>query len=382
MLGRLHIACRTERLCGPLKWTDHTQHRAAGAVQRSSLTLIAVERHDASPYSKRGRSLSPHRMPNVAPPLEPSEFGYLDAGDGHLVYWETVGCSDGLPAVWLHGGPGAPPSPHTRGNVDPSRYRLVIFDQRGCGRSRPLASEPDADLATNTTDHLVADIERLRAHLGIDRWVVIGGSWGVTLGLVYAQRYPERVLGLVLGAVTSGRWRETQWITRDMGRIFPREWDRFVEFVPETERAGDLAAAYARLLANPDQAVREEAARRWCKWEDTHMSLAPGFEPHLSVRELSWQLVFARLVTHYWGHGCFLADNEVQANMEKIAQIPATLVHGAYDVSGPLDTAWELHKAWPASRLVVVDDAGHFGGSMGERFTAAINAMAEQLQAT
>ena len=329
-----------------------------------------------------GHCLSPHRMLNVAPPLEPSEFGYLDAGDGHLVYWETVGCSGGLPAVWLHGGPGAPPSPRTRGNVDPSRYRLVIFDQRGCGRSRPLASQPGADLATNTTDHLVADIERLRAHLGIDRWVVIGGSWGVTLGLVYAQRYPERVLGLVLGAVTSGRWRETQWITRDMGRIFPREWDHFVEFVPEMERAGDLAAAYARLLANPDQAVREEAARRWCKWEDTHMSLAPGFEPHLSVRELSWQLVFARLVTHYWGHGCFLADNEVQANMEKIAQIPATLVHGAYDVSGPLDTAWELHKAWPASRLVVVDDAGHFGGSMGERFTAAINAMAEQLQAT
>lgn len=318
-------------------------------------------------------------MLEVAVSLEPSEFGHLDVGDGHHVYWETIGSPGGLPAVWLHGGPGAPPSPRTRANVDPARYRLVIFDQRGCGRSRPLASGPDADLANNTTDHLIADIERLRVHLGIDRWVVIGGSWGVTLGLVYAQRYAERVLALVLGAVTSGRWIESQWITRDMGRIFPREWDRFVELVPQTERAGDLAAAYARLLANPDQAVREEAARRWCEWEDTHMSLAPGYEPHLSVRELSWQLVFARLVTHYWGHGCFLADHEVQANIGKIAHIPATLVHGAHDISGPLDTAWELHKAWPASQLIVLDDAGHFGGSMGERFTAAINDMADRL---
>lgn len=314
------------------------------------------------------------------PFIEPHDSGHLDVGDGHAVYWQVVGSPDGLPAVWLHGSPGAPPSPNSGRNFDPARYRAVIFDQRGCGRSRPLASDIDADLSSNTTTDLVADIERLRSHLGIDRWVVVGGSWGVTLALVYAQRHPERVLGMVLAAVTSGRWRETQWITRDMGRVFPRQWDRFVELLPEAERGGDLAAAYARLLASPDQAVREEAARRWCEWEDTHMSLAPGYEPHLSVRELSWQIVFARLVTHYWGHGCFLADNEVLANMPRIAHIPATLIHGLYDVSGPLDTAWELHKAWPVSRLVVIDDAGHFGGSMGEQFTAAIDAMADQLR--
>jgi len=145
------------------------------------------------------------------------------------------------------------------------------------------------------------------------------GFVGVTLALAYAQRHPERVLGMVLAAVTSGRWRETQWITRDMGRVFPHQWDRFTELLPEAERGGDLAAAYARLLSSSDQALREETARRWCEWEDTHMSLAPGYEPHLSVRELSWQMVFARLVTHYWGHGCFLADNEVLANMAKIA---------------------------------------------------------------
>lgn len=316
----------------------------------------------------------------VDTPVEPDESGHLDVGEGHLIYWETVGSPDALPAVWLHGGPGAPPSARTRMSVDSSRYRLVIFDQRGCGRSRPLANDPAADLWTNTTDHLVSDIERLRSYLGIDRWVVIGGSWGVTLGLVYAQRHPEHVLGLVLGAVTTGSRRETQWITRDMGRVFPREWERFVELVPEGEQAGDLAAAYGRLLASPRQATREEAARRWCEWEDTHMSLAPGYVPHLSVRELSWQMVFARLVTHYWGHGCFLADNEVSANMAKIAHIPATLIHGVYDVSGPLDTAWQLNKAWPASRLVVVDDAGHFTGSMAEEFTAATNAMAERLR--
>ncbi len=315
----------------------------------------------------------------VDKPVEPSDSGHLDVGDGHTVYWEVIGPPDGLPAVWVHGGPGAPPNLGVRGIFDPDRYRAVIFDQRGCGRSRPLASDVDADLSTNTTDHLVADMERLRIHLGIDRWVVIGGSWGVTLGLVYAQRHPDRVLAMVLGAITSGRLQETQWITRDMGRVFPREWNRFVELVPEAERHGDLAAAYARLLANPERAVREKAARRWCVWEDTHMSLAPDAKPHLSSADPSWQMVFARLVTHYWAHGCFLADNQVLAGMDRVAHIPATLIHGLHDISGPLDTAWKMHKAWPASRLIVVDDAGHSDGSLNHRFTQAINAMPDQI---
>jgi proline iminopeptidase len=311
------------------------------------------------------------------PPVEPYDSGHLEVGNGHAVYWETAGSPDGVPAIWLHGGPGAPASPMSRQNFDPTRYRVVIFDQRGCGRSRPLASDTDADLLTNTTDHLVGDIEQLRRKLGIDRWVVVGGSWGVTLALVYAQRHPERVLGMVLAAVTAGRRKEIQWITRDMGRVFPKEWDRFIEVVPDSERDGDLATAYARLLVQVDQAVREEAARRWCEWEDAHMSLAPNYEPHLSVRELGWQMVFARLVTHYWRHGCFLGDDEVYAHMASIAHIPATLIHGRHDISGPLDTAWDLYKVWPASRLVVVDDAGHFGGSMGAEFVAAIDGMAD-----
>ncbi len=311
------------------------------------------------------------------PSIDPYDSGQLDVGDGHSIYWETVGSPAGTPAVFLHGGPGGGSTPGHRRHFDPSRYRAVIFDQRGCGRSRPLANDHAADLSTNTTDHLVRDLERLRTHLGIDRWVVAGVSWGVTLGLVYAERHPERVLGMAFAAVTAGRWQTMQWMTRDMGRVFPREWDHFAELVPEAERGGDLAAAYGRLLANPDPALREEAARRWCAWEDTHVSLAPGHRPDVSVADPAWQQVFARLVTHYRGHRGFLADNEVMANLHRIAHIPAVLIHGRYDVSGPLDSAWELHKAWPASRLVVVDDAGHFTGSMARELTAAIDSIAE-----
>ena len=199
------------------------------------------------------------------PAAEPYETGRLGVGDGHTLYWETVGNPEGTPAVYLHGGPGSGCSLGARRNFDPDAYRAVLFDQRGCGRSRPLASEPDADLSTNTTDYLIADLEQLRKHLEIERWVVVGVSWGVTLGLVYAERYPERIIGLVLGAVTNGSRREVAWLTRDMGRIFPHEWERFAAAVPEAERGGDLSAAYARLLASSDPEVREHAALEWCR---------------------------------------------------------------------------------------------------------------------
>jgi len=181
-------------------------------------------------------------------PVEPDETGLLDVGDGHRVYWETVGNPGGTPAVYLHGGPGSGLTPFARRYFDPAGYRAVLFDQRGCGRSRPLADGPDADLAHNTTDHLIADLEALRTHLGIDRWVVLGISWGVTLGLAYAQRHPDRVRAMVLGAVTSGSRREVAWMTRDMGRIFPTEHEQFTAPVPADQRDGDLPAAYARLL--------------------------------------------------------------------------------------------------------------------------------------
>jgi proline iminopeptidase len=306
------------------------------------------------------------------PPVEPHETGRLEVGDGHTVYWETVGRRDGVPAVYLHGGPGGGSSPAARRYFDPGAYRAVLFDQRGCGRSRPLADHPGVDLSTNTTDHLVADIEALREHLGIEQWVVFGLSWGVTLGLVYAQAHPERVLAMVLGAVTSGSRRETDWITRDVGRIFPREWEAFVAGVPAAERDGDLSAAYARLLANPDPAVHQPAARAWCAWEDIHVSLMPGWQPDPRF-DTEFGPVFARLVTHYWSHGCFLVDGQVLAAMPRLAGIPATLIHGRYDVSGPADVAWQLHRAWPGSRLVILDDAGHGGGGFPGEIVAALD---------
>lgn len=230
---------------------------------------------------------------------------------------------------------------------------------------------------TNTTAHLIADLERLRSHLEIERWIVVGVSWGVTLGLAYAQQHPERVIAMVLGAVTTGTRRELEWITRDMGRLFPQEWDRFVAAVPESDRDDDLAAAYARLLADPDPdpdpTVRERAARAWCVWEDTHVSLMPGWTPNQRYEDPQFRLTFARLVTHYWSHGCFLEPDHILQNMSALADVPAVLVHGRYDVSGPLDTAWRLHRAWPSSRLVVLDDAGHGGGSF-------VNVMADALK--
>lgn len=314
-------------------------------------------------------------MAEPYPPLEPYESGMLDVGDGHRLYWETVGAPDGTPAVFLHGGPGSGCAPGARRFFDPRAYRAVLFDQRGAGRSRPPASDADVDLSTNTTSHLVDDIERLRVHLEIDRWIVVGVSWGVTLGLVYAQRHPGRVAGMVLAAVTTGTRREIDWITRDMGRVFPREWDRLVSHAPAPERDGDLAAAYARMLADADPEARALAAREWCAWEDTHVSLMPGWAPDPRYDDAEFRFTFARLVTHYWSNGCFLDDDEILTNIHLLAGIPAVLIHGRHDVSSPLETAWRLHQAWPGSALVVLDDAGHGGEGFASALVGAIDAL-------
>lgn len=314
---------------------------------------------------------------DLHPDVEPYESGHLDVSDGNSLYWETVGNPTGLPVVYLHGGPGSGCTLGGRRYFDPAVFRAVLFDQRGCGRSTPRVDDPSVDLSTNTTENLIADIERLRNHLGIDGWIVAGVSWGVTLGLAYAQAHPDRVLGMALGAITSGSAKEIDWITRDMRRVFPREWERFIETVPENERDGNIAAAYARLLAHPDRHVREHAALRWCEWEDTHVSLMPGWVPQPRYQDPVFRMVFARLVTHYWGHDCFLVDQTLYDGMGELADVPAVLVHGKYDVSGPLDTAWELHRRWAGSRLVVVDDAGHGGGGFTRHFVDAINSFAE-----
>jgi len=313
------------------------------------------------------------------PAVEPYESGLLEVSDGQSLYWETVGNPAGIPVLYLHGGPGSGCTVGARRFFDPETFRAVLFDQRGCGRSLPLASGPDVDLTVNTTAHILDDIERLREHLGIERWLVSGLSWGVSLGLVYAQAFPGRVIAMALGAVTGGTRLEIEWITRSMGRIFPREWEEFVAPLPVEERDGNLPAAYARLLADPDPVVRENAALQWCRWEDVHVSLMPGWTPSVRYQNPDFRRVMTRLVTHYWANDCFLAPNQILDGMDRLAEIPAILVHGLYDISGPLDTAWAIHQRWPGSELVVLDGAGHGGGGFNEALVEALNSLAHSV---
>ncbi|MEU4641813.1 prolyl aminopeptidase [Micromonospora sp. NPDC023814] len=310
---------------------------------------------------------------------EPYAHGMLDVGDGQLVYWETCGNPDGKPAVVLHGGPGSGCSPSWRTFFDPARYRVTLFDQRGCGRSLPHAADPTVELSTNTTDHLIADVERLREHVGVDRWLVLGASWGSCLALAYAQRHPERVSELVLFSVTAGTRREIDWITRDMGRVFPAEWARFRDGVPPADRDGDLADAYARLLADPDPAVRDRAARDWCAWEDTHVATAPGHRPDPRYADPVFRTVFARLVTHYWRHDCFLPEEQVLREVGRLAGIPGVLLHGRLDISSPADIPWLLAQSWPDARLELLERAGHGSrNGMAERAVAALDGFADR----
>ena len=302
-------------------------------------------------------------MPGQFPPIEPFDSGMLDVGDGHQIYWEACGNPEGKPALYLHGGPGSGFSPGQRRFFDPDAYRIVLFDQRGSGKSRPLASDPDADLSTNTTQHLIADIEALRDLHDADRWTILGLSWGTTLALAYAQAHPDHVNALVLGFVTTTSRGEVEWITQDMGRVFPQEWERFVSAIPERLRHLRPVDAYAQWLFDPDPAECERAAVEWCAWEDTHVSLTPGHTPSLRYEDPEFRLRFARLVTHYWSHHAFLGEDQLIREVSGLDGISGVLIHGRFDVSSPLVTAWRLHKGWSTSELHVLDDAGHGGGT-------------------
>jgi len=277
----------------------------------------------------------------------------LDVGEGQTIYWETSGNPNGKPAVALHGGPGSGSRPGRRRWFDPARYRLVQFDQRGCGRSTPHAGDWSTDLSTNTTHHLIADIEQLREHLGIDRWLVWGASWGTTLALAYAERHPDRVTAMVLLSVGMTRRADVHWLAHETGRYFPQEWARFRDGVPPADRDGDLVAAYDRLINGlGDPAIRLRAVRHWVAWEDAILSLEEGYvTPNPRWDDERFTIAFARLVTHYFSHAAWLEEDELLRNASQLAGIPGVLIHGRLDLAGLPDVAWQLVRAWPRAEL-------------------------------
>ncbi len=298
---------------------------------------------------------------DLYPPIEPSETGRLELTGGHSMYWETLGNPKGPAVVFLHGGPGAGAAPDHRRFFDPAHYRIVVYDQRGAGRSTPLGEVRD-----NTTQDLIADLERLREHLGLPGWLVFGGSWGSTLALAYAQAHPERVKALILRGIFLCRPPEIDWFIRGMGTFFPEHWRRFAEFLPEAER-GDLLAAYHRRLMDPDPEVHLPAARAWSVYEGACSTLLPSPETVAAFGEDRLALGLARIEAHYFVNRIFLAENALLDNVERIRRIPATIIQGRYDVVCPIATAEDLHRAWPEADYVVVPDAGHSAMEPGIR---------------
>ncbi|MET8776218.1 prolyl aminopeptidase [Nocardia sp. NPDC004654] len=304
-------------------------------------------------------------MRTLYPPIEPYESGMLDVGEGQSVYWEVSGNPEGKPVVFLHGGPGGGTAPFHRQFFDPSAYRIVLFDQRGCGRSTPHIAD-GADLALNTTWHLVADIEALRGHLGIARWQVFGGSWGSTLALAYAQKHPERVTELVLRGIFLLRRKEIDWYYNGAaGYVYPDEWEKFLAPVPEAERDGDLVEAYHRLLHSPDPEVATAAAIAWSVWEGSTSSLLPHPDRVAETGEPRFALAFARIENHYFRHGGFLEEGQLLRDVDAISHLPVVIVQGRHDIVCPAVSAWDLHRAWPGSQLHIVDDAGHAANEPG-----------------
>ncbi|WP_149182218.1 prolyl aminopeptidase [Streptomyces sp. TRM49041] len=295
------------------------------------------------------------------PEGKPYDQGMLDVGDGNLVHWEVHGNPAGKPALVVHGGPGSGCHPRAVRPFDPDRYRVVLMDQRGCGRSTPHAGDPTTDMTVNTTRHLVADMERLRVHLGVDRWLLYGGSWGSTLILAYAERHPDRVSEIVISAVTTTRRSEIAWLYEGVGRFFPEAWERFrTGSGTDARTAAELVAAYARLTCHPDPAIREKATADWCAWEDAVVSLEGAGAPY-GDRPDAARLALVRICSHYFAHGAWLEEGALLRDAHRLAGIPGVLVHGRLDLGGPLSTAWELARAWPDAELTVVNDSGHLG---------------------
>jgi proline iminopeptidase len=293
-------------------------------------------------------------LAQLYPPIEPFKHGLLDTGDGHQVYWEMCGNPRGKPAVFLHGGPGGGCSPAHRQLFHPEKYCVLLFDQRGCGRSTPHAS-----LQANTTWHLVDDIEKLRRMAGAEKWLVFGGSWGSTLALAYAQTYPERVSELVLRGIFTVRREELLWYYQEGASwLFPDEWEHFVAPIPPQQRH-DLMGAYHRLLTGTDGPAKLAAAVAWSRWEGRTITLLPDPDIDHQHGDPHYALAFSRIENHYFVNHGFMAEGQLLRDAGKLRRIPGVIVQGRYDLATPAKTAWELHKAWPEAEFHLVNDAGH-----------------------
>ncbi len=298
---------------------------------------------------------------NLFPPTEPFETGMLRVSDIHEIYYEVSGAVGGKPVIVCHGGPGGGSTPSMRRYFDPALYKIIVFDQRGCGRSTPHACLED-----NTTWALVEDMEKIRTHLGLDHWQVFGGSWGSTLALAYAQTHPDRVTELVLRGIFTLRREELLWFYQEgASAIYPDAWEDFIAPIPEDER-GDMIAAYHKRLTGTDKAVQLEAAKAWSLWEGGTVSLHPSEERMQSFSSDTFAIAFARIECHYFANGGFFErDDQIIAGMDRIRHIPGVIVQGRYDIVTPMATAWALHKAWPKGELKIIQDAGHAASEPG-----------------
>jgi proline iminopeptidase len=310
------------------------------------------------------------------PEIDPHATGRLAVDPRHTLHWESCGNSRGVPLVFLHGGPGGGCLPHHRRYFDPAFWRVTLFDQRGAGRSTP-----SADLTDNTTQHLVADLELLRRHLGIDRWLLFGGSWGSTLALAYAEAHPERCLGLVLRGIFLASDAELDWFMHGMRTVFPEAWRAFAEFLPAAERH-DLLASYHRRLTDPDPAVHLPAAKAWDRYEGACSTLLPPPDALPKFDSDASALAIARIEAHYFVHRAFLRDGELLAKLDRIRHLPCTIVQGRYDIVCPPVTADKLSRAWPEAQYIVVPDAGHSVREPGitRELVAAVKRMQERVR--
>jgi proline iminopeptidase len=314
-------------------------------------------------------------MPSLHPEIEPYATGMLDVGDGQRLYWEVCGNPHGRPALVLHGGPGSGCTAGARRMFDPQAFRIVLFDQRNCGRSLPHAADAAVSLRDNTTAHLIGDIEALRRHLDVERWLVNGASWGSVLGLAYAQAHPERVSALVLSHLGGSRHTDIAWLYHGVGRYFPQAWAQFRAGAGVADPDADLIEAYHRLLTHPDPAVREQAASDWCDWEAEVISIDPNHKRPPRYDDPRFRMAFARIVTHYFVHKCWLEDGQLLRDAHRLAGLPGAVVCGRLDLGSPIEGAWLLHEAWPGSELTIVENAGHETTTPGmmENILAAID---------